>query len=135
MGMGDGGGQGVGGIGLRHAAGRQQPLDHELHLLLAGMAGAGLPYVETGIAVSVVVLGAIAIFRLAMPVAAAMGLVAFFAVFHGYAHGAEMPEMAAGLAYGAGFIVATAMLHGIGIGLGLMVGQFSGVSSAPRRAD
>ncbi len=102
---------------------------------LAGMAGAGLPYVETGIAVSVVVLGAIAIFRLAMPVAAAMGLVAFFAVFHGYAHGAEMPEMAAGLAYGAGFIVATAMLHGIGIGLGLMVGQFSGVSSAPRRAD
>ena len=40
MRMGDGGGQRIGGIGLRHAAGRQQPLDHELHLLLAGMAGA-----------------------------------------------------------------------------------------------
>ncbi len=88
---------------------------------LAGMAGAGLPYVETGIALSVVVLGAVAVFGVAMPVAAAMGLVAFFAVFHGYAHGAEMPETASGLLYGIGFVAATAMLHGIGIGLGLAV--------------
>ncbi len=90
---------------------------------LAGMAGAGLPYVETGIALSVVVLGAVAAFGVAMPVAAAMGLVAFFAAFHGYAHGMEMPETASGLAYGAGFIAATALLHGVGIGLGLMIGQ------------
>jgi urease accessory protein len=88
---------------------------------LAGMAGIGLPYVEAGITLSVVVLGAIVALRLTMPVAAAMALVAFFAVFHGYAHGIEMPETASGLAYGAGFMAATALLHGIGIGLGLMI--------------
>ncbi len=83
-----------------------------------------MPYAEAGIAISVVVLGVVAVFGLAMPVAAAMGLVACFAVFHGYAHGVEMPETASGLAYGAGFVVATALLHGIGIGLGLAIGQF-----------
>jgi urease accessory protein len=91
---------------------------------LAGMMGAGLPYVETGIAVSVVVLAAIAVLGMAMPVAVAMGLVAFFAVFHGYAHGAEMPETMSGLAYAAGFVAATALLHGVGIALGLSIGQF-----------
>lgn len=90
---------------------------------LAGMAGAGLPYVETGIALSVVVLGAVAVLRVAMPVALAMGLVAFSAVFHGYAHGTEMPETVSGLAYGAGFVAATALLHGIGIALGLTISQ------------
>ena len=90
---------------------------------LAGSAGMGLPYVETGIAVSVVVLGAIVALRVAMPIAAAMGLVAFFAIFHGYAHGIEMPETASGLAYGAGFVAATVLLHGIGIGLGLTAGN------------
>ena len=89
----------------------------------AASAGMVLPYVETGIAVSVVVLAAVAVFGVAMPVAAAMGLVAFFAVFHGYAHGLEMPETVSGLAYGAGFVAATAVLHGVGIGLGLMIRQ------------
>src|SRR5712691_8549209 len=89
---------------------------------LAAIAGVGLPYVETGIALSVLVLGATVALGLTMPVAAAMGLVAFFAIFHGYAHGAEMPETASGLAYGAGFVAATALLHGVGIGLGLMIG-------------
>jgi urease accessory protein len=88
----------------------------------AGMAGFGLPYVETGILLSVVVLGAIVALRVTMPVAAAMGLVAFFAVFHGYAHGAEMPDAASGMAYGAGFVVATALLHALGVGLGLTIG-------------
>jgi len=88
---------------------------------LAGSAGMALPYVETGIAVSVVALGVVALCGVAMPVAVAMGLVAFFAVFHGYAHGIEMPETVSGLAYGAGFVAATAMLHGIGIGLGLAI--------------
>src|SRR5215469_15148453 len=88
---------------------------------LAGSAGVGLPYAETGIALSVVVLGMVAVFGVAIPVAAAMGLVAFFAIFHGYAHGIEMPETVSGLAYGAGFVVATVLLHGIGIGLGLLV--------------
>ena len=89
---------------------------------LAGMAGMTLPYAEAGIAISVVVLGVVAVFGLAMPVAAAMGLVAFFAVFHGYAHGIEMPETASGLAYGAGFVAATALLHAAGIGIGLAIG-------------
>jgi urease accessory protein len=90
---------------------------------LAGSTGVALPYVETGIAASVVVLGAVALFGVAMPVAAAMGLVGFFAAFHGYAHGLEMPETASALAYGAGFVAATAMLHAVGIGLGLVIGQ------------
>jgi urease accessory protein len=89
----------------------------------AASAGLALPYVETGIAVSVVVLGAVAVFGVAMPAAAAMGLVAFFAVFHGYAHGLEMPETVSGLAYGVGFVAATAMLHGIGIAFGLLIGR------------
>jgi urease accessory protein len=91
---------------------------------VAGMVGIALPYAEAGIAISVVVLGVVAVFGLAMPVAAAMGLVAFFAVFHGYAHGIEMPETASGLAYGAGFVAATALLHAAGIGIGLAIGQF-----------
>ena len=67
-------------------------------------------------------LGAIVALRVTMPVAAAMGLVAFFAIFHGYAHGAEMPDAASGMAYGAGFVVATALLHALGVGLGLTIG-------------
>jgi urease accessory protein len=88
---------------------------------LAASLGVQLPYVETGIAVSVLVLGAIVAFRVAMPVAVAVGLVAFFAVFHGFAHGVEMPETASGLLYGLGFVTATALLHGFGIGLGLTI--------------
>jgi urease accessory protein len=89
----------------------------------AGSTGVALPYVETGIAVSVVVLGTVVLFGMAMPVAAAMGLVGFFAVFHGYAHGLEMPETVSGVAYGAGFVAATALLHGVGMGLGLVLGR------------
>jgi len=46
-----------------------------------------------------------------------------FAVFHGHAHGAEMPETVSGLAYGIGFVLATGLLHGCGIGLGLLAGR------------
>jgi urease accessory protein len=90
---------------------------------VAGMAGFALPYVEAGIALSILVLGAAIALETTMPVAAAMGLVAFFAVFHGHAHGAEMPETMSGLAYGGGFVVATAALHALGIGLGLFIGH------------
>jgi len=89
----------------------------------AGVAGIGMPFVEIGIALSVVVLGGIVAFRLATPVAVAMGLVGFFAIFHGYAHGAEMPGTAGGLAYGAGFIAATILLHALGIAGGLLLGR------------
>jgi urease accessory protein len=52
-----------------------------------------------------------------------MALVGFFAVFHGHAHGAEMPETASGLAYGVGFILATALLHASGLGVGILIGK------------
>jgi urease accessory protein len=90
---------------------------------LAGMSGVGLPLTEVGIASSIIVLGGAVALRLAIPVAAAMALVGFFAIFHGYAHGLETPAMASGLLYGLGFVAATAMLHGLGIGIGLAVGR------------
>ena len=92
----------------------------------AGMSGVALPMTETGIALSVIVLGAAVALRASMPVAAAMALVGFFAIFHGYAHGLETPETASGLAYGAGFVAATALLHSLGIGLGLALGRLDG---------
>jgi len=90
---------------------------------LAGTAGVNLPLAEAGIALSVIALGAVVAFRLTMRVAAAMALVGFFAIFHGYAHGIETPETASGLLYGLGFVAATAMLHALGIGIGLGVGR------------
>lgn len=83
-----------------------------------GMAGIAVPFVELGIGLSVVVLGAVVAFGVKAPLAVAMGLVSLFAVFHGHAHGAEMPADASGLAYGAGFIAATALLHLSGMGIG-----------------
>ncbi|MFO1036564.1 MAG: HupE/UreJ family protein [Geminicoccaceae bacterium] len=91
-----------------------------------GVAGLQLPLVEIGIALSVVVLGTMVAFRIQPPVALAMGVVAFFAVFHGHAHGSEMPETASGLTYAAGFILATALLHVSGIALGLGLGRVGG---------
>jgi urease accessory protein len=58
-----------------------------------------------------------------VPVAIAMGLVGLFAIFHGHAHGTEMPLDAAGAAYAAGFMLATALLHVSGIALGFAVGR------------
>lgn len=84
-----------------------------------GMAGISLPFVEVGIGLSVVALGAAIALRLDPPLAAAMAVVGVFAIFHGYAHVAEMPDTASGLGYGAGFILATTILHGAGVGLGL----------------
>ena len=84
-----------------------------------GAAGLPLPYVEVGIALSVLVLGVAIATGVALPVAAAAGLAGVFAVFHGYAHGAEMPDTASGFAFGLGFVLATALLHGLGITIGL----------------
>lgn len=87
-----------------------------------GVYGVGLPMVELGIAASVIVLGTAVALRVNLPVAAAMGLVGFFAIFHGHAHGAEMPVDAAGLTYALGFMLATAILHCIGLAAGLGIG-------------
>jgi urease accessory protein len=92
-----------------------------------GIAGVPLPMVETGISLSVVVLGILVASNFDAPTAVAMALVGFFALFHGHAHGTEMPQTASGLEYGAGFVVATATLHVIGIGLGLAVGRLGKV--------
>jgi urease accessory protein len=89
----------------------------------AGMERIQLPFVEIGIAVSVVVLGLSVAFQWKLPVAAASALVGLFATFHGYAHGSEMPVDASGLGYAAGFMLATASLHVAGIGVGLAVGR------------
>lgn len=88
-----------------------------------GMAGINLPFVELGIALSVVVLGAVVALNIKAPVAAAMALVGFFAIFHGHAHGSEMPENAAGLAYAIGFMTATAILHVAGLALAFAIGR------------
>ncbi|WP_421694348.1 HupE/UreJ family protein [Aestuariivirga sp.] len=90
-----------------------------------GVYGVNLPLVELGIAASVIVLGAAVAFEVRLPTAAALGLVGFFAIFHGHAHGAEMPADAAGLSFAAGFMIATAMLHGLGVGLGLATGSLA----------
>ena len=94
-----------------------------------GMAGIQLPAAEVGIALSVFVLGLAVAFRLSPPELAAMALVGFFAVFHGHVHGAEMPAAASGVAYAAGFVGATAMLHAVGVGVGLLVGWEAGALS------
>lgn len=88
-----------------------------------GAAGIAVPFVEMGIALSVIVLGLVVALNVKAPIAVAMGLVGLFAIFHGHAHGAEMPVDASGLEYGAGFIAATALLHGLGIGMGFVLGQ------------
>lgn len=88
-----------------------------------GVAGITMPFVELVIALSIIVLGAAVAFEVQAPVAIASGLVGLFAVFHGYAHGAEMPESAGGLAYAGGFMAATALLHITGIGIGFAVGK------------
>ena len=91
-----------------------------------GMSGVEMPYVEPMIAMSGVVLGLmIALYvKPALWVSALM--VGVFAVFHGQAHGAELPAASSPFGYAAGFVIATALLHLTGIGLGVVVGAKGG---------
>ena len=82
---------------------------------LLGLGQVEVPFVELGIALSSVVIGGVAALGRPMPVVAAMALVGGFAIFHGHAHGAEMPADAGGLTYALGFMLATALLHAAGI--------------------
>lgn len=91
---------------------------------LLGMDHAGLPWIEQGIAASVLVLGVLIAAAVRLPSGASAVIVGLFGLFHGYAHGAEMPATVSGLAYAAGFILATAGLHLAGIGLGFTARQF-----------
>ena len=86
-----------------------------------GMAGIPVQIVEVGIGVSVVVLGLMIAFQIKPPTLVAMVVVGFFALFHGYAHGTETPNGLAGLSFAAGFLVATGLLLGVGVGLGLLL--------------
>ena len=83
-----------------------------------GLVGMPLPGVEAGIAISAVVLGFM-VFRAARPpLALAVLIVSVFALFHGHAHGTELPENQSGLHYSIGFVTATGLLHGVGILIG-----------------
>ena len=83
-----------------------------------GLLGMPLPGVELGIAASAVLLGAVVMTERRPPLLAAVVLVGFFAVFHGHAHGTELPAGQSGLLYSLGFVVATGCLHAIGIAIG-----------------
>lgn len=91
-----------------------------------GVSGVALPYVELGIALSSIVIGFAAALGRPMPVAAAMTLAGVFAIFHGHAHGAEMPAGALGLEYALGFVLATVALHLAGIGAAIGVSRVVG---------
>ena len=87
---------------------------------MLGMFGVPIPALEMGIALSVLVLGACIALALRAPIGVAVSIVAVFAVFHGYAHGRELPSAADPVGYSAGFVIATGLLHVLGIGLGLL---------------
>lgn len=94
-------------------------------MVLAGlwaMAGGHLPGVEVGIAASVVILGFAIALNLSPPLAVGTLACGLFAIFHGFAHGAELPENASGASYAIGFVIATAALHGVGL---LLAGQLA----------
>ena len=81
------------------------------------MAGLRVPFTEEGILLSVLVLGILVAVAARFPLAASMAIVGIFAFFHGHSHGTEMPANAVGYAYGAGFALATVLLHASGIGM------------------
>lgn len=85
-----------------------------------GAIGIALPGVEIGIALSGLFLGLMVLFNVRMPLWAALIPVSFFAVFHGHAHGTEMPNFAVPLLYAAGFVIATGLLHLCGIAVGAL---------------
>lgn len=93
-----------------------------------GMLGTLMPPVEIGIAVSVIALGSAILFGFRASVPVACAIVAVFAVFHGYAHGAELPSAADPVGYSAGFVLSTGILHLFGIALGMLKGRKNGTT-------
>ena len=88
---------------------------------VAGILGVPLVGIEVGVTVSVIVLGSMIALDRRPPLWAALLLVSFFAVFHGYAHGVELPGKTGAVAYSAGFVTATGLIHLTGIGIGFVV--------------
>lgn len=109
------------------------PLAFVTMMVLGGIAGASgydLPFVELGISGSILVLGFVLALGRQLPTALAMAMVGFFGIFHGHAHGTEMPVDAQGFAYGAGFVLATALLHASGLAFGMGADRLAGSWSA-----
>ncbi|MFK4500017.1 urease accessory protein [Bradyrhizobium japonicum] len=99
------------------------PITFPLVMAVGGVLGVlhvPLPMPELMIAVSAVILGVAVAARLRLPFSAAAVVVAIFAIFHGHAHGAELPRAANALAYGVGFVTATGLLHLLGIAIGAL---------------
>jgi len=98
------------------------PVTFPMVMALGGMLalmGVSLPGIEIGIAVSAIGLGFMVFREARPPLWVAAALVGFFAIFHGHAHGAELPAGANGLLYSIGFVIATGCLHATGIAIGL----------------
>ena len=85
-----------------------------------GLLGVPLPGAEIGIGLSALLLGSMVAAEARPKIAFAALLVGFFAIFHGHAHGTELPAGASGLLYSIGFVAATGTLHAIGIGIGVI---------------
>jgi len=85
-----------------------------------GLVGIPVPGVEVGIAASAILLGLVVAREARPPLVVAAVLVGFFAIFHGHAHGTELPAGQSGLMYSIGFVVATGCLHGVGIAIGVV---------------
>ena len=86
-----------------------------------GVAGVRLPGVEIGIAASAIVLGAMVATATRPPLPLAAAIVGAFAIFHGHAHGTELPDAANPIAFSLGFVISTGLLHVCGIAFGLLV--------------
>jgi urease accessory protein len=89
------------------------------------MLDIGLPFVEQGIVLSVLLLGVLIAASIRLPLWLSSGMVGLFALWHGHAHGAEMPALASGVGYALGFMLATALLHVAGIAFGLSMQRLS----------
>jgi urease accessory protein len=87
---------------------------------MMGLIGIPLPGAEIGIAASAILLGAAVMFESRPRLFVAASLVGFFAIFHGHAHGTELPAGQSGLLYSIGFVIATGCLHVVGITIGLI---------------
>jgi len=87
---------------------------------LMGLIGTPIPGVEVGIALSALLLGTMVLGEVRPKMVFAALLVGFFAIFHGHAHGTELPPGQSGLLYSMGFVIATGCLHGLGITIGLI---------------
>jgi len=96
---------------------------------ILGIIGVPLPSVEIGIAVSALVLGLMVALAVKPHLAVAAVMVGAFAIFHGYAHGAELPDGGNAVAYSAGFVIATGFLHLCGIAIGLLTRWPAGVTA------